>query len=48
MSDIEGRIAELFKSRLSGYKQVITMKDVEEVMAIIGAPEVISGSGTSE
>ena len=48
MSDIEGRIAELFKSRLTGYKQVITMKDVEEVMAILGAPEVISGSGTSE
>lgn len=48
MSDIEGRIAELFKSRLTGYKQVITMKDVEEIMVILGAPEVISGSGTSE
>ena len=48
MADIEGRIAELFKMRLSGYKQVITMKDVEEVMAILGAPVVISGSGTSE
>lgn len=52
MTDIEGRIAELFRAKLSGYKQVITMKDVEEVMAILGAPEVISGSssgsGTTE
>jgi phage shock protein PspC (stress-responsive transcriptional regulator) len=43
MSDIEGRIAELFRMRLSSYKQVITMKDVEEVMAILGSPEAISG-----
>ena len=48
MTDIEGRIAELFRMRLSSYKQVITMKDVEEVMAILGSPEVISGSGSSE
>ena len=34
--------------RLNAYKQVITMKDVEEVMAILGSPEVISGSSTSE
>jgi phage shock protein PspC (stress-responsive transcriptional regulator) len=48
MTDIEGRIAELFKMRLNAYKQVITIKDVEEVMAILGSPEVISGSGPSE
>lgn len=48
MTDIEGRIAELFRMRLNSYKQVITMKDVEEVMAILGSPEVISGSGPSE
>ena len=48
MTDIEGRIAELFKMRLNSYKQVITMKDVEEVMAILGTPEAISGSGTTE
>lgn len=48
MSDIEGRIAELFKSRLNNYKQVINMKDVEEVMAILGSPELISGTGTSD
>jgi len=48
MSDIEGRIAELFKMRLNPYKQVITMKDVEEVMAILGSPEVISGGEPSD
>jgi len=48
MADIEGRIAELFKMRLNAYKQVITMKDVEEVMAILGSPEVISGNSSSD
>lgn len=48
MTDIEGRIAELFRMRLNSYKQVITMKDVEEVMAILGSPEAISGNGTSD
>jgi len=44
IADIEGRVAELFRMRLNNYKQVINMKDVEEVMAILGSPEVISGS----
>ncbi len=48
MTDIEGRIAELFRMRLNSYKQVITIKDVEEVIAILGSPEVISGSGPAE
>jgi len=48
ISDIEGRVAELFKSRLTAYKQVINMKDVEEVMDILGSPELISGSGSAE
>jgi phage shock protein PspC (stress-responsive transcriptional regulator) len=48
MTDIEGRIAELFRMRLNSYKQVITMKDVEEIMAILGSPEAISGNGTSD
>jgi phage shock protein PspC (stress-responsive transcriptional regulator) len=33
--------------RLSSYKQVITMKDVEEVMSILGSPEDISGGEPS-
>ncbi len=48
ISDIEGRVAELFKMRLTPYKQVINMKDVEEVMEILGSPELISGSGSAE
>lgn len=47
ISDIEGRVAELFRGKLNNYKQVITMKDVEEVMAVMGSPEVISGGDTS-
>jgi len=43
ISDIEGRVAELFRGKLNNFKQVITMKDVEEVMAVLGSPEVISG-----
>lgn len=48
ISDIEGRVAELFKMRLTVYKQVINMRDVEEVMDILGSPELISGSGSAE
>lgn len=43
ISDIESRISDLFRARLSGYKQVITIKDVEEVVAVMGSPEAIGG-----
>ncbi|AIZ64236.1 hypothetical protein PK28_12055 [Hymenobacter sp. DG25B] len=36
VSDIEGRIAELFAARLSSTKQVITLGDVEEMTAKMG------------
>ncbi len=39
MIDIEARIAELFQERVSDNKQVITLADVEEVIAIMGQPE---------
>lgn len=42
LSDIETRMAELFRSKLTGYKQVITLTDVNEVIAIMGSPEDIS------
>jgi len=42
LSDIETRMAELFRSRLTGYKQVITIGDVSDVIAIMGNPEDIS------
>ena len=39
ISDIEARIAELFSERLQNEKQVISSKQVDEVIAIMGQPE---------
>lgn len=48
MSDIETRIGELLKARISDYKQVVTIADVREVISILGTPEDIEGeSGSS-
>ena len=41
MSDIESRVAELLKARISDFKQVVTLKDVQEVINILGTPEDI-------
>jgi phage shock protein PspC (stress-responsive transcriptional regulator) len=46
--DIETRIAELFSERLKNQGQVITLKEVEEVISILGDPEDISGNSTGE
>jgi phage shock protein PspC (stress-responsive transcriptional regulator) len=42
LQDIEARMVELFRSRLTGYKQVININDVKEVTAIMGNPEEFS------
>ncbi len=42
LTDIESRMSELFRARLSTYKQVITIEDVREVISIMGTPEDIS------
>ena len=49
LSDIETRMAELFRAKITGYKQVITMDDVKEVIKILGTPEDIDNneSGSS-
>ena len=48
MSDIETRIGELLRARISDYKQVVTLADVREVITILGTPEDIGGeSGSS-
>lgn len=39
MNDIESRISELFSEKLTSEKQVIGLKDVEDVIAIMGQPE---------
>ncbi len=42
LSDIETRMAELFRSKLTNYKQVINMDDVHQVISVLGTPEDIS------
>lgn len=44
-TDIEARIAELFRERITSYKQVVNIKDVNEIIRIMGKPEEISGNG---
>ncbi len=39
LADIEARIAELFHEKLENERQVITQKEVDEVIAIMGQPE---------
>lgn len=39
LADIEARIAELFHEKLENERQVITHKEVDEVIAIMGQPE---------
>lgn len=45
LSDIETRIAEIFRSRLTVYKQVITVEDVGYAISVLGTPEDISDTG---
>lgn len=39
LQDIEARIAELFSEEIDAEKQVVTLKEVEEVISIMGQPE---------
>lgn len=42
LSDIESRMAELFRARLSSFKQVVTIDDVNYAISLLGRPEDIS------
>lgn len=42
LSDIETRMAELFRTKLTSYKTVINIQDVQQVIAVLGTPEDIS------
>jgi phage shock protein PspC (stress-responsive transcriptional regulator) len=44
LSDIETRMAELFRSKLTSYKQVINIEDVNQVIKVLGTPEDISNA----
>lgn len=39
MADIEARIAELLHDRISNTKQIVTLEDIEAVIATLGQPE---------
>lgn len=45
LSDIEARMAELFRTKITTYKQVITLNDVNQVISVLGTPEDISENG---
>jgi len=44
LSDIETRIGELFRTKITGYKQVINIEDVHQAISILGTPEDITDS----
>lgn len=48
MQDIESRIAEMLQQRLGATRQVVELHDVEEVMTIMGKPEMFEGSSDSD
>ena len=42
LSDIESRMSELFRAKLTTYKQVINIEDVHQIIKVLGTPEDIS------
>lgn len=48
MADIEARIAEIFQSKLSDSKQALLMKEVDEMIEVMGNPEVFKEEESSE
>jgi phage shock protein PspC (stress-responsive transcriptional regulator) len=42
LSDIETRMAELFRTKITNYKQVINIEDVRQAISVLGTPEDIS------
>ena len=42
LSDIESRMAELLRAKLTNYKQVINIEDVHQIITVLGTPEDIS------
>jgi phage shock protein PspC (stress-responsive transcriptional regulator) len=42
LSDIETRMAELFRTKITNYKQVIDINDVSQAISVLGTPEDIS------
>jgi len=47
LSDIEARMAEIFKARMNQFKQVISLDDVKYAISVLGTPEDISDNESS-
>ena len=45
LSDIETRMSELFRTKITTYKQVISIEDVNQAISVMGTPEDISDNG---
>lgn len=45
LSDIETRMSELFRTKITSYKQVISIEDVHQAVSVMGTPEDISDNG---
>lgn len=48
IADIESRIAELFKGKMTDENQVITTKEVDDIITIMGRPEEIAADDQSD
>ena len=48
MTDIEGRVAEMFSDRISDRKEVISMVDLDSIIATMGQPEDFVDEETKE
>lgn len=48
MADIEARIAEMLQAKVNEKKQVISIDDIEDVIAVMGKPEQFAGESSSE
>ena len=48
ITDIESRIAEMLQAKINESKQVITIEDINDVIAVMGEPEQIGAAGGAE
>ena len=48
IADIEARIAEMLQAKISDSKQVITIEDISEIIAVMGEPEQIGAENGAQ
>jgi phage shock protein PspC (stress-responsive transcriptional regulator) len=47
-TDIEARIADIIREKLMNKRMIVTIKDIEEIIGMMGQPGDISGKGSSD